>query len=549
MNQKMSLADKMKSQKSSLPPHVMIIARAGTGKTTTLIEGLKHIKGMETKIQPSPQQKAIWDAMQPSKDAKTVCFCSFSNTIVNELKERVPSNCEARTLSSLGYGAVRRAFQLLPGDDAINDNRVSMIIEKLTKMSLTKLRADYPVQLQATIQLTKLCKVNLYDGTDEEELWSLVDEYEIELGGSQEKIFGWIPKILERCKQVDKDSFIDYTDQLWLPIVLKLPLITFDLLLVDEVQDCNRCQQELAYRSGRRLVLCGDPAQAIYQFAGADSLSMRRMTETLEDTSQGCTTLVLNETRRCCKAVVREAQRYVPDFKAHKDNPEGEVRHLKIKPDMITGSDMSAGSMGDVMNRLLKGTTPGEDYREQVKSGDMILCRNNAPLIAEVFKFIRLGKKAIIRGRNIAENLIQLIARINKRKLDEPDPKHTELTLFEAKLEEWAEEELRKEKVKKFPSDHKMESITDRRDCLKVFIEECKSVVEIAEKINSIFTDKSTDEILLSSVHKAKGLEAKRVFWIQVPKRKKLTKSQIESENNIAYVAITRAIEQLNYVS
>ncbi|KKK71001.1 hypothetical protein LCGC14_2918360, partial [marine sediment metagenome] len=55
-------------------------------------------------------------------------------------------------------------------------------------------------------------------------------------------------------------------------------------------------------------------------------------------------------------------------------------------------------------------------------------------------------------------------------------------------------------------------------------------------------------------VHKAKGLEAKRVFILQpkgaeMPHKMAKSKWQIEQEWNCLYIAITRAIEELIYVS
>lgn len=536
---KQSLAQKVKEAKTTEPPHVMIIARAGTGKTTTLIEGLKHIKGQKVDIIPSPQQKLIWDQMESSKEAQSICICSFSNTIVNTLKARVPEKVEARTLSSLGYQSVRGSFQLLPGDKAINQNRVDGFLEKITGKDLRELRRDYPIQTASTLKLVKLVKMNLLTGEDHDALDDLVDAFEIDLVESRAKIYAMIPKILAMCKLVARDKQIDYDDQLWLPVVLNLPVPRFDLLLVDEVQDCNRAQQELAARMGRRLILCGDPAQAIYQFAGADSISMSRMENRLQETKQGCVTLKLTVTRRCGKSIVKEAQHYVPDFEAHESNPEGEVTTMKLVPEMVTGSNMKTGSIGDVMNKAMKKTV-GEDYRSHVQDGDLILCRANAPLVSEVFKFIRQGRKAIVRGRDIGDGLIKLINKLEKRKTASPG-----LAGLLESLEAWATQEVATEMAKKFPSDFKIQSVGDKQACLETLCDEVETVGELRQKIVAIFSDESTTGITLSSVHRAKGTESKVVFWIIIPRRPNLIASQAEAERNIDYVATTRAISKL----
>ena len=67
---KESLAATLKQSKKQTDnaPHLIIEARAGTGKTTTLVEGLKVIIGRKNlsfkdgpSITPSIQQAAIWE--------------------------------------------------------------------------------------------------------------------------------------------------------------------------------------------------------------------------------------------------------------------------------------------------------------------------------------------------------------------------------------------------------------------------------------------------------------------------------------------------------
>ena len=46
---------------------------------------------------------------------------------------------------------------------------------------------------------------------------------------------------------------------------------------------------------------------------------------------------------------------------------------------------------------------------ENVQTGDMILCRNNAPLMKVYNDLIRMGKKCFIRGKDIGNNLKAII--------------------------------------------------------------------------------------------------------------------------------------------
>jgi len=292
-------------------------------------------------------------------------------------------------------------------------------------------------------------------------------------------------------------------------------------LLVDESQDLNRCQQELAKKAGKRLVFCGDPKQAIYGFAGADAKSMERLQEELQATPEGCVVLPLTVTRRCGKAIVTEANKYVPDFSAHENNPEGKVSKAKYQ------------SAND------KGT-----YHEQCEAGDMIVCRVNAPLVSQCFKFLRQNRKANIQGRDIGQGLIRTIQKL----------KASDVTDLCMKLQDWLHAEVKKENIKKQPSEARIANIQDKYDCLTTFAEEANTIEEVIERIETIFTDNAVNSILLSSVHKAKGLEAQRVFLLQpkgatIPHPMARTKQQKEQEYNLLYVAITRAISELVYVS
>jgi hypothetical protein len=317
------------------PPHLIVEARAGTGKTTTLVEGVKVMLGLGSTLTPSPQQAMVWDCMRLSAPAPgaappTVAFVAFNRSIAAELKGRVPAGCDAMTNHGLGLRAVRAAFNLRGGEGGVSQWRVRDIIAELLGYSHSReVQQREPALLKATEELVGLCKMNLFDGTPEE-LDHLVSFYEVDLNGGRARAYDLVPRVLDRCKDVQKDGCVDYDDMIWLPVVLGLPVRKYDVLLVDEAQDLNRCQQALAKTAGRRLILCGDPRQAIYGFAGADAESMPRMRQELGVTPRGCVRLPLTVTRRCGRAIVEEARKIVPDFEAHEGNPEGRVLRARF---------------------------------------------------------------------------------------------------------------------------------------------------------------------------------------------------------------------------
>ena len=532
-------------------PHVIVEARAGTGKTTTLVCGLRILKGLaptvpvlneqgvkigEKEVTPSPQQRAVWDSIALSSGARSVCFVAFNKAIATELQTRVPPGCDAITLHSMGFKAINRAFNRLK----VNEYRVEDIIADVLGRNSRDLRRDKPIVLKAVKELVGLCKMNLTDLQTEsvEALTRLASHYEVDVNGSRADVFDLVPRVLERCKDPLRDGCLDFDDMVWLPVVLGLPIYRYDLLLVDEAQDLNRCQQALAKSAGKRLILCGDPKQAIYGFAGADSDSMPRMTRELSDNGRGCITLPLTVTRRCGKAIVTEANKLVPDFEAFETNPEGKISTATYPT--CDGKER-----------------PKPHYTERVESGDMVLCRVNAPLVSQCFRFIRAGKKANIQGRDVGRGLVSTVEKLMKGYTTSfaGSGAGAEVQELIRRLSDWLEQETGKEQAKRNPSEARLIALQDRHDCLLCFTEGVITVKEVVAKIEAIFTDsKDKTGIRLSSIHKSKGLESSRVFLLEpkgatVPHPMAKSVWQREQEMNLRYVAVTRAINELVFVS
>lgn len=523
------------------PPHLMVKAYAGTGKTTTMVEGARSLVGEDSELIPSDQQQDIWNAIRKTM-AEDIHFVAFGSRIAKELKQRVPGGTTASTMHSLGNGAVRQAFPRL-GWRALDKRNYCVQDHLALTMGIdSKLVWKQHRQLLKVMQaLVGKCKQNLighaidietwdsdltqsaWDSDELKDYWmvrlgELAEYYDINLNGVSDEVFEYMPKVLESMLDPTRTQSMTFDDQIWLPVILSLPVPMRDLLLIDEAQDLNRAQQELAKMVGRILVFVGDPNQAIYGFAGADTESMPRLRDYLKSTPQGCVELPLTVTRRCGKAIVKEAQAEVPDFEAHPDNHDGLIRHVPFKD---------------------------QNWRNEVEAGDMILARVNAPLISECFKYIKEGRKANIVGRSIGDGLISLIKKL----------KADSVTDLITKLDEWYELEQQKENAKKHPREDFLVNLEDKYSCLMVFASDdtCSTVEDVAAKIEQIFTDDDIPGIVLSSIHKAKGLEARRVIFMRhsqapIPHPMAKTKWAREQERHLIYVAKTRAIEELWYV-
>jgi DNA helicase-2/ATP-dependent DNA helicase PcrA len=534
--------------------HIEVRALAGTGKTTTAIEGLANAKGMRVPITPSDQQEAVWEAMKAG-DLSSVRLSSFSTGITNTLKERVVQRgldqhgVEAQGIHSLGFGAVRKAF----GYHKPSAYRV----EEMCCQALGITRKSEKAVLVSTVsKLTSLCKQTMSD-PKAEKLAQLMSYYDIDWDGPDEElaiVYQLVPEMLRRSRNPESGADISFDDQIWLPLIHNLPIFKVETQVVDEAQDLNRMQQELMYLAGDRLLYIGDPNQAIYGFAGADSESMDRMRDYLMATS-----LPLTVTRRCGRAIVLEAQEIVPDFEAHPSNPDGLVG------DALYPIQQSAGRKYEVAWE--------KSYCSQVRDGDFILCRVNAPLVSQCFRFLKKSIPATILGRDIGQGLANIVKRLT-------NDKTLHIVKFLFKLQEWTKQETERENARKFPSENRLISIQDRHECLESFAEDATTTDDLLRKIDQVFTtgkvcprcgqEPKYDTgdpvcykckvplirrrgVQLSSIHKAKGLEAERVFFLrprggECPHPMAKSPWQRQQERNLLYVGITRAIRELIWV-
>ena len=72
------------------------------------------------------------------------------------------------------------------------------------------------------------------------------------------------------------------------------------------------------------------------------------------------------------------------------------------------------------------------------------------------------------------------------------------------------------------------------------------------DSIDKLFNDKIEGAIKLATIHKSKGLEAQRVLILDrglIPSRYATQDWQLEQENNLMYVAITRSMDYLGFIN
>ena len=423
-----------------------------------------------------------------------MAFLCFNKSIQTELAERLPDNVVAKTFHALGFAALRSAGI----KTRVNNYKVKNIIDDI----LGKDFNAFPL-----VKLISLVKGSLIEGTDQKSIFQLIDKYNInfESDREEEMAISAIPTILEVCR---KDvSLIDFDDMIWIPIVNQLPLPVFDVLFVDEAQDFNEMQRELIFRciGNGRVVIVGDKNQAIYGFRGADSNSISIFQNELTKRGRKVKEFSLSLTWRCPKSVVKEANRFVSEFDCKEDAEEGRV---------IVDSPFN----------------PSE--------GDMVLCRYNAPLVSAFYELIMQGKSAYVLGRDMTKGLVNAVNKITKNGNMGSDE------FLQLLDQDFHYNYNRLIKLEKTNQAHALE---DKFECIRIFATKATTVTGILAEIKRVFNGNEKGEIMLSTVHKAKGLEADNVYILATERMPHPKASDMREELNICYVAITRAKKNLHY--
>ena len=519
-----------------------VVARAGCGKTFTLVRGV-----VRTIVEGNLGEVALM---------------AFNKAAADEFKERIeamakePENrhiatalrdwrrVQTGTVHSFGFAAVRK---WAPGVK-VDDKKVRNILTTAANASVERAGRGTPedtIYLREStpilnlVSLAKQAAFGFITGIDDRAAWyDLAEHHAVNDMTDEATIDDVIEasiKVLRASIRQDREV-VDFDDMILAPLVHNIRMWPKDWVLIDEAQDTNPARRALALkllkpRTGR-LVAVGDDRQAIYGFTGADADALDLIAKEL-----GSITLPLTVTYRCPKAVVADANRLVPDLMAHETAPDGAVRSLPwmIQPDLEWNQD--------------DPEIPWFQH-EVVTPSDAILCRNTKPLIELAYGMLAAGVGCRVEGREIGDGLVNLATRWKRIKA---------LPALADKLEEYKDREVQKWQAK--GREDRAQAAEDKVDALLTVIGSLRAegkdhVQDLVDWIRSLFGDTKAGEIpnvvTLSTIHKAKGREWDRVYLIHktetLPSKWARKPWQLRQEENLEYVAITRAKRELIYV-
>ena len=272
--------------------NLCLSAVAGSGKTTTILEGLKVLPVTDPESFISPN----------------VCFLAFNKSIADTLKARVPKHVACSTFHSLGMRALKTCAQV---DPAWSRSRDWVNARKVPRFVWSLLDREDP-DIQPIIRLVSLLK-GQWPTAQELDVQETIRQHDLSFSDER----GAVQVALEVLGKSDKKlDEIDFDDMLRLPLLLGARWDTQDWVFVDECQDLNSVQSEICWQLGKSpaassggdrtiFTFVGDPRQAIYGFRGASADSFEALVSRFS-----CRVMPLSVSFRCSKAVVAEAQKY-----------------------------------------------------------------------------------------------------------------------------------------------------------------------------------------------------------------------------------------------
>lgn len=469
--------------------NIVVRARAGTGKTTTILEAISY----------APEA--------------SILLAAFNKKIAEELKTKLTnSKAEAKTLHSVGFSLVTKNWRGVK----LDTKRGAKLAQHAADQSARSVAANSnaPAGIVNLVERLAAKGKSVLPFPTESKMIELAYHFDLSPDEAQEEA-GWTVNLVAQAAiqamslALKNDGTLDFDDMVYVPVANRWVRGMYDLVVIDEAQDMNASQLLLAQgvvKKGGRVVVVGDDRQAIYAFRGAEAGSLDRLKTELKAVELGLTT-----TYRCPQLIVAEASNLVPDYKAAPTAPMGVIETLDF-----------------------------DKLHEQAVVGNFVLSRKNAPLARVCLKLLRNGTRARIEGKDMGAQLVKIVKDLKAKSI--PD--------FMVRLNKW--ETRQSDRTRKAASQNmeaKLDALKDQAETLKTLADGMTGMLELIARIESLFSETpkgKADYVVCSSVHRAKGLETDTVFVLGetlYPGGKHTTEEQ-----NIHYVAVTRAKNKLVWV-
>lgn len=420
-------------------------------------------------------------------------YLAFNGKIVADVQPKLNAKDKAQTVHSLCFSILKQHFgkiQVSKKETNKPDRDTQFLFDVLDKEDYFLIHPilKFVGGWKNTFPVIKL---------DSEQIQFILNKFHVETNGSENRIVDLAHKVVENG--LKNYNVVTFDDMIFLPVLLGLQnKEEINCILVDESQDLSPTQRmALKIINAKRYIFVGDVNQSIYAFRGADFESVQAIVKEFE-----CAQFPLSISYRNPKSICRLSNSWFP-----------EIAHY-------SADDAIEGSINDITVESLFFTA---------KAKDLILCRVNRFLVDIAISMAKQGKSVVILGRDICNDICNIIAKANT----------------------WDLTDLQ-QKVLEIQDNTKSMETSDYCDIILDLTEKFNSVQAIIDAVQDLFADSANENaIVFSTVHKAKGTEANNVYILfpeLFPHPKAETESELLQERNLLFVAITRSLENLFFI-
>lgn len=376
----MNFNDYQKTAINEIEGNVCVIATAGSGKTSVLIERIRHMVA-DNSINP----KNIL-AVSFSKKACENLICRFSNYADIGLLD-----VEVKTFHALALSVVNEFHQ---GSFKVWNNKYEkekLLFNICNNLELCKSQDDLPIAELSMFINTQ--KINMRNPNDKLIFYNNIPYSKTDM----ETIFKEYEKQKKDLGHIELDDLINEACNIFKnkPDILEKFTDKYKYISVDEYQDISYNQNcFLKYLATGNLFVVGDSLQAIYSFRGGDCKYLLNFNKDWDNAK----IINLPVNYRCSKDIVETSNKLaecVPDSK-NKFYKPAIADHNNYKKPILKRFD----KIEDECNYIVDIIQEGVKNKECQYSDYAILTRTNAQL--QIIQ-TRLAKKNI--GFNIIDSL------------------------------------------------------------------------------------------------------------------------------------------------
>lgn len=290
--------------------NTLVVSNPGTGKTTTLAFKALHL-------------------LKNGAEPEQILCITFTEKARKEMHDAIYRNCDKELAPKVSKITIS-TFHSFALDTLINEGKLwgevidddmlrfsifnSLMREKVFEYSREYIISDIMPMIEKAIRYIKSFGIKP-DNIDVKKASKILEDIADESSYTPAETRALLEHFVHAYndyEEVKKDN-IDYTDML-IQFLAKCKGRRFEHVLIDEIQDMNKMEAEIARKVAKNLFLMGDPKQAIFGFQGGSTTHFKEF----EDT---CTRMLLSKNRRSVQEILDYSKQY---YLANTDTADAE---------------------------------------------------------------------------------------------------------------------------------------------------------------------------------------------------------------------------------